>query len=85
METEELIEEREKTHGPYALYCFHAQRLKDAVRNTTGWSKLDAVAKETLEANACKTARILTGDPKFIDHWDDQAGYSKQAARYYGG
>ena len=82
---DEILEERSKTHGSYPLHAFTAQRIKDSIRETSGWSQLDPVHREALEMIAHKIARILNGDHTYVDHWDDIAGYSKLVSKYHGG
>jgi hypothetical protein len=51
--------------------------MKDAMRKTAGWDRLDASMKESLEMVAHKVGRILNGDPTYADSWHDIAGYVK--------
>lgn len=41
-----------------------------------GWHELSCDQKEALETIATKIARILNGDPDYIDNWVDIAGYA---------
>lgn len=77
MDTSELLSTRGKTHGEYRDHARITQRLKDIMRAEPGWGRLSDIQKETLEMNAHKIGRILAGDPNFVDHWDDIAGYAK--------
>ena len=40
------------------------------------WRKLNAAQRESLEMICHKIARILNGDPNYIDNWTDIAGYA---------
>jgi len=73
----ELLSEREKTHGKYRDVAALSQALKDVMRSSKNWHRLTDGQREALEMDASKTARILSGDADFRDHWDDKAGYSK--------
>ena len=75
-----LLTERERTHGLYKDTAAMAQALKDVMRSGKNWSKLSDTQKESLELDAVKTARILSCDANFRDHWDDKAGYANLAA-----
>jgi len=44
------------------------------------WHELDADQQEALEMIAHKIARILNGDPNYVDSWVDIAGYAKLVA-----
>lgn len=77
MEREPILVEREKTHGVYAVQATWAQDMKADLRRPSGWRKLEAGQRESLEMIATKIARILHGDPKHEDSWADIAGYAK--------
>jgi hypothetical protein len=81
MSTEALLNEREKTHGPYEVKADIIQNLKEIMRSYTGWSRLSPPQRESLDMIAHKIGRILSGDPYHPDHWDDIAGYAKLALR----
>lgn len=85
--TDELLAERDKTHGNFSDQACYTQTLKDAFRAFTNitttdpsWSALSYEKRESLDMIAHKIGRILAGDPDFRDHWDDIAGYAKLVA-----
>lgn len=80
MNTDELLAERGKTHGDYGNHAGYTQAIKDICRNSVSWPSLRAHERETVEMIAHKIGRILAGDPHFVDHWDDIAGYAKLSA-----
>lgn len=80
MNSEELLLERSKTHGDFIQNSAVAQDLKRIMRRQPNWDLLNASQAEALDMIAHKIGRILAGDPKFQDHWDDLAGYAKLAA-----
>jgi hypothetical protein len=45
----------------------------------TGWQRLSAVQRQALRVIADKIARILNGDPNYLDNWHDIQGYAKLA------
>lgn len=77
---DQLIAERQKTHGDFEETAFIAQSLKDFYRSCRGWARLDPVKRESFDMNAVKDARILAGDSDFAEHFHDKAGYSMLAA-----
>src|SRR5689334_2500450 len=80
-EVGEIVEERQKTHGPYRVHASCAQVLLDDMMSFKGWDQLTHEMKETLHMIAHKIGRILAGDPRVMDHWDDIAGYAKLVSR----
>lgn len=80
METSEILKERRKTHGSFPANARIMQLLKKNMRSTKNWQILSDTQREALEMVAHKIGRILTGDPNWLDHWDDIAGYSKLVA-----
>jgi hypothetical protein len=81
MSTETLLNEREKTHGPYSLKARIIQRMKEVMRDNTNWDRLSDTQRESLDMIVHKIGRILSGDANHADHWDDIAGYAKLIPR----
>ena len=81
MTPEEIIAEREKTHGPYSKKARIIQELKEIMHGSAGWHALSDVQKESLDMIVHKIGRVLSGDPNHADHWDDIAGYAKLVSR----
>lgn len=77
--TEEILSERQKTHGEFSTHAEIAQGLKDVMRSHDG--NLTPAQKESLEMILHKVARILNGNANHKDHWDDIAGYATLVAR----
>jgi hypothetical protein len=78
--TQQLLNERGKTHGDFSVHASMTQALKDQMGKGFGWGKLTDYERESLEMIAHKIGRILAGNPHFKDHWDDIAGYAKLVA-----
>jgi hypothetical protein len=74
---EGLLAERGKTHGRFATNAQLSQHLKDLFRSAPGWPAMSDVQREALDCIALKVSRILSGDSRFADHWDDIAGYAR--------
>jgi len=71
-----IIDEREKTHGPFAETARLAQALKATFRTGRNWPAMNDAQREALDLRAHKIARILNGDHKEKDHWLDDDGYA---------
>jgi hypothetical protein len=80
--TDDLIAERQGTHGVFRENTVYMQAHKDLMRAQPGWEKLEPWQKEALDMFAHKIGRILHGDPNYKDHWDDLVGYAKRVSDY---
>ena len=80
MERDQLLQEREKTHGSFADNAKISQRIKEAMRGyqCSNYPQ-DPCHREALDMIALKLSRILSGQANFKDHWADIAGYAKLA------
>ena len=79
-EVDAILDERGTRYGKFKDHAGISQQLKDVMRNKEGWMRLDADQRESLEMVVHKIARILNGDPDYIDSWIDIAGYTKLVA-----
>lgn len=77
VERDPLLVERNKTHGSFALNAHYSQIIKQLMHGADCWPSMPGAQKEALEMIALKISRILSGQTKFNDHWDDIAGYAK--------
>ena len=78
----DLLAERGKTHGDYAVRAQITQDIKKVLHGSPNWQPtskrhLSPMQKETLEMIAHKMGRILAGNPDEPDHWADIAGYAE--------
>jgi hypothetical protein len=80
-EIEETLADRGVTHGPFQENARISQSLKEVMRGCAGWERLTPSTRESLEMDARKLGRILAGDPGFVDHWIDRAGYATLVAK----
>lgn len=78
--TEEILADRQKTHGEFSTYAVIAQDLK-TVLVKHGEGKLSDPQAEALGMICNKIARILNGNAGYKDHWDDIAGYAKLVSK----
>lgn len=74
-ERDPLLQERNKTHGSFAMNAAISQGIKGIYR--IGCEPAKVAHREALEMIALKISRILSGQADFKDHWDDIAGYAK--------
>jgi hypothetical protein len=77
--TEEVLVERNKTHGDFAMNAHFSQELKRLFHSAPCWTQLHDVHRESLHMIALKLSRVLSGQADYKDHWTDMAGYSKLA------
>ena len=68
---------RLKTYGKFEDHAKIAQNLKAAMYDCPNWGELDSDMKEALEMVQHKVARILNGDPTYLDNWHDIIGYTR--------
>jgi hypothetical protein len=80
MKTEDIIRERETTHGSYSEQSVTSQTLKTVL--LVPRKNLPLPIRESLEMICLKLARIVHGDYQHIDSWDDIAGYSMLAKKF---
>lgn len=79
---DQILGERQKTYGDYSDVAHRSQVIKSAMRSSRGWSLMASCQRESLEMIANKMARILEGDARYVDSWQDIAGYSQLIVRY---
>lgn len=88
MSLELTLKERGNRYGDFTDHAKIAQDLQDVMRNATSgsdghgdkkdcWESLSPVQKQALTVIADKIARILSGDPDYIDNWHDIQGYAR--------
>jgi hypothetical protein len=76
MAIENTLNERGTRYGEFKDHAKIAQTLKQYMHNTQNWFELNYDQKEALDMIMHKVARILNGDPNYIDSWHDIAGYA---------
>ena len=81
MSIDDVLNEREKTHGDFPTQAITAQELKHRLRNTPNWPKLPEYMRESLELICTKLARMTHGNWKDVDHPKDGSGYFELIVR----
>ena len=76
MSIETTLKERETRYGSFQDHARLAQNLKSVMWAKKGWGDMPSSMRESLEMIQHKVARILNGDPRYIDNWHDIAGYA---------
>ena len=79
--TDQILNEREQTHGLFREVAGYSQAIKQLMRTSRNWDRLDVSQAQALEVVADKVARILCGNPSYPDHWQDGAGYFELVLR----
>ena len=77
MTTDDVLAARGQRYGLFAGHAQIAQRIKRAMWECDNWINLSASQQEALEMIAHKVARVLNGDPAYVDNWTDIAGYAR--------
>lgn len=83
----DTLAERGARYGSFADHAEIAQLLQAVMRGQiepdgqpylkTGWKYLDADMRQALTTITDKIARILNGDPSYLDNWHDIQGYAR--------
>ena len=66
---DDLLDERQSTHGSFLDNARVSQALKEVVHSEENWDKLHDIHKEAIEYIFGKISRIIAGDPSFNDGW----------------
>ncbi len=77
MNIDHTLAERGARYGEFKDHAVIAQKLQDAMREAPGWVRLAPDQKQALSVISDKIARMLNGDPNYVDNWHDIIGYSK--------
>lgn len=83
----QITKERGSKYGLFVHNAVVAQAVKAAIRNIPNpdnepdpWGALPLDVREALDLIALKMSRIVTGEPEYLDNWDDIGGYAKIVA-----
>jgi hypothetical protein len=82
IDIEATLIERGDRYGTFEGHAEISQHLKGIIRKYEAERACDLSAdqREALEMVCHKIARIINGDPDYVDSWIDIAGYSKLIA-----
>ena len=73
---EETLTQRGGVYGDYVVQSALSVHIKNIFRTSPSWHLLSEYQQEALDMIAVKIARLLVGNPNYIDSWHDIAGYS---------
>jgi hypothetical protein len=73
---ENTLKERKENYGDFCDIATTSQNLKYVISNSSTFLKLSASKRESLSMILHKIARIVHGNPNYIDNWHDIAGYA---------
>jgi len=71
------LAQRGERYGKFREHAIVAQSIKRSMWKHPGWERLADDQKQALEVIADKMARIVNGDPNYLDNWHDIIGYAK--------
>lgn len=73
-----ILEERGSRYGRYSDNARIAQKLKQAVEDDMDSNPLlEDHHRETIHMIFVKLARVINGDPNYLDNWRDISAYSE--------
>ena len=75
MSVDNTLAERGARYGSFEDHARISQQIKLAFEAGKNWNNLPYDMREALEMTAHKIARILNGDPNYVDSWHDIIGY----------
>lgn len=73
----EVLNQRQATYGSFTKNAEVSQMLKYFMTQGTNYKQMPVPHREALEMIVHKIARIVNGDPNYIDNWVDIIGYSQ--------
>lgn len=74
---EKTLAERGNRYGSFFDHAKIAQQIKSTYLMVPAYHLMAADQKQALDVIADKVARILNGDPNYLDNWHDIQGYAK--------
>ena len=77
MSLEATLSERGGNYGPFTTNAIISLSMKNMFQRTPAWNQMAPDQQEALHMIAHKIARILNGDPNYIDSWTDIQGYAR--------
>lgn len=72
---DETLKERGSTYGSFEDNADTTQALKRIIQTHPNYNQLRNFQKEAIDMTFHKIARIINGDPNYIDSWHDIVGY----------
>jgi hypothetical protein len=79
-EVTSILVDRGNRYGKFEDHARISQAIKSVMFNSRENLELTSDQRESLEMIAHKIARIINGDPDYVDSWIDIAGYAQLVA-----
>lgn len=80
MNVDQILQERGERYGSFIDNATTCQALKKVLHMNENWHHLAYDQREALDMICHKIARIMNGDPNYVDSWADIAGYATLVA-----
>jgi dGTP triphosphohydrolase len=80
MHIDNILQERGERYGQFEHNAATSQALKKVLHMHDNWFNLNYDQREALDMICSKMARIMNGDPNYVDSWADIAGYATLVA-----
>lgn len=77
MTIQDILNQRQKTHGNFPEQAMTAQALKGLLAGTPNWNDMEPYMREALELICTKLSRMCHGDLYHEDVFVDICGYSQ--------
>lgn len=77
---DKLLEERGTRYGTFAANAEIAQKIKGVLHSHPNWESMPFDNRQALDVIFDKVARMMTGDPDYLDSWNDIIGYATLVA-----
>ena len=77
---DKILTQRHNTYGLFMSQALLTQTFKEVARRSTNYEHMVVDQKEAIDMIFTKIARILNGNPNYIDSWTDVMGYAKLVA-----
>lgn len=77
MTIETILQQRGNRYGEFTDNASISQQLKDIIIHGKNYPELNYTHIEALHNIFQKIARIVNGDPNYIENWKDIIGYSQ--------
>ena len=75
-----ILQERGDNYGDFITQAYLSQQLKALVVKGENWGDMRPFQAEAMSMIIHKIARIINGDPDYVDSWRDVEGYAKLVA-----
>ena len=72
---DQTLQQRGSTYGSFEYNADTTQALKRIIQTHPNYNQLRSFQKEAIDMTFHKIARIINGDPNYIDSWHDIIGY----------